>query len=295
MRLDVILELTVLGLLEGSMYSLMAVGLTLIFGVMRVLNVSHGDLGILGAYMCYWLLALYGVDPFISLALMIPLLFLIGFCTQKFIINPAISDPRFQVTASVMICYGLALFVSNQEIIIWGPDYRAFTVPYSYLSFSILGLTINVPRIAVLLITVAISALYVLLLRTKLGKAIRACVQDREAAMLMGINFNSLAGVTFGMSVATAGVAGMLYALIHSLYPALGFHLTIRALTVMVFGGIGSVGGALAGGILLGIGECTVSYFIGSVYKDLVGFFILVAVLLLKPTGLFGKAFFLPR
>jgi branched-chain amino acid transport system permease protein len=290
-----LLQLALNGVLEGAVYGLLALGLTLVFGVMRIMNISHGDFGIFGAYISYWFLVKFGVDPFTSLTIIVPLLFLLGLLVQRVLISPAISDPSLQVQASVMITWGLALLISNGEIILWSPDYRSIIVPYSYVSFYLSGIVINLPRVLVLLSAVLITGFYVLFLRTKVGKAISACTQDREAAVLMGVNFNKLAGITFGISTATAAISGMLFALTHTLYPALGFQLNLKALTVMVFGGIGSMSGALIGGLVLGMAESIVSFFIGATYKDLVSFLLLVAILLTKPTGIRGKEFFLPR
>jgi len=283
------LALVMLGLLEGVIYGLFALGLTLIFGVAKILNLAHGDLGILGAYAAFWFLVLYGTDPLLSLLLVLPLLSLMGIAIQKFAINVAIRDPRFQITASVMITYGLALFISSLETIVWGPDYRSIGLSYSYVGFSFYGMTFSLPRLITLLVTIATAVFFLVFLRTKLGKAIRACAQDREAAQLLGINFERLATVSFCMSVAASGLAGVLYVMSHTLYPAVGLQLTIKGLTVMVLGGIGSVEGAFVGGILLGIIEAVASFAIGNAYRELMSFLILVLVLLIRPRGLFGK------
>jgi len=288
-------NLIVLGLLEGAIYSLFALGLSLIFGVMKIFNIAHGDMGILGGYLCYWVFVMYGIDPILALVLVLPLLCLIAFCVQRFMINPAIRDPRFQIIASVMITYGIALCISNQEIIIWTPDWRSLTLPYSYLSYSIFGLTLNITRVIVLLFTVAVTIFLLVLLRTKFGKALRACTQDREVSMLMGINFGKLAWVAFAIATAISGIAGMLYTLSHTFYPAVGLVLTIKSLTVMVFGGMGSISGAFVGGILLGVAEAVVAFSLGGEYRDLVSFLVLVMVLLFKPTGIFGKVFLVPK
>lgn len=287
---SILFSLMLQGLLEGAIYSLFAIGLTLIFGVMKILNLSHGDIGILGAYVSYWLFILYGIDPLISIILIFPLLCFVGFCLQNYLISPAIKDPRLQITASVMITYGIALFISNQEIITFGSDYRSLTLPYSFMSFSILGVRLNFTRLMVFLFTAGIAIILTILLKTGIGKAMRACAQDRDAAMLMGVNFRKIAGATFALTSGIAGIAGILYLLTHTLYPAVGLNLTIKGLSVMVFGGIGSVSGAFLGGILLGIAEAVISFFIGDIYRGLVSFFILVAVLLIKPTGILGRS-----
>ena len=285
-----ILSLTVLGLLEGGIYALVALGLTLIFGVAKILNLAHGDLAILGAYAAFWLFVSYKIDPLFSLLLVLPLLCIIGVAVQRFAINVAIRDARFQVTASIMVTYGLAMLISNSETLAWGSDYRSITLPYSYSGFSFYGIVFNLPRIIVLAASAVTMVFFVLFLRTKTGKAIRACAQDREAASLLGIDFDKLATVIFGISVAASGLAGVLYLLNHTLFPAAGLQLTIKGLTVMVLGGIGSIEGAFVGGLLLAIVESVASYTIGNAYRDLMSFVILILVLFVRPRGLFGKA-----
>jgi len=287
--IGVIFSLLVSGLLEGSVYALVGLGLTLIFGVAKILNLAHGDLAILGAYAAFWFFTLVRIDPLLSLVLVLPLLSLIGLAVQRFVINVAIRDPRFQITASVMITYGLAVFVSNSETLVWGPDYRSITLPYSYGGLSFHGVIFNFPRVITLVAAAATVVFFIFFLRTKMGKAIRACTQDREAAWLLGINFDKLATIAFGLSLAASGLAGVLYILNHTLYPAVGLQLTIKGLTVMVLGGIGSVEGAFVGGLLLAIVEAVASFTIGNAYRELMSFLILVLVLLARPRGLFGK------
>lgn len=284
------LSLTVLGLLEGAIYALVALGLTLIFGVAKILNLAHGDLGILGAYVAFWLFVSYNIDPLLSLLLVLPLLCIIGVAVQKFAINVAIRDVRFQVTASIMVTYGLAMFISNSETLAWGSNYRSITLPYSYIGFAFYGIVFNLPRIIVLVASAATMAFFVFFLRTRTGKAVRACAQDREAASLLGIDFDKLTTVVFGISVAASGLAGVLYLLNHTLFPADGLQLTIEGLTVMVLGGIGSVEGAFVGALLLAIVESVASYAIGNQYRDLVSFVVLILVLFVRPRGLFGQA-----
>jgi branched-chain amino acid transport system permease protein len=288
--ISIIFSLILQGLLEGVIYSLFAIGLTLIFGIMKILNLSHGDIGILGAYISYWLCVLYGFDPIISLALVFPLICIFGFCLQKYLITPAIKDPRLQTTASVMITYGIALLISNLEIVTFGSDYRSLTLPYSFLGFTIGSVQLNFTRLIVLLFTAGIAGILSILLKMRIGKAMRACAQDRDAAMLLGVNFNKIATITFALTSGIAAIAGTLYILTHTLYPAVGLDLTIKGLTVMVFGGLGSVPGAFLGGLILGISESVVSFFIGDIYRELVSFFVLIIVLLIKPTGILGRS-----
>ena len=284
---QIVFKVILFGLLAGSIYSLFAVGLTLIMGVGRILNISHGDLGILGAYIAYWFFVIFGLDPLLSLIIIIPLLAIIGMSVQRFLISPAITNPKFRIVASVMITYGLALFISNGETIVWTPGYKFLELPYSYSGFEILSTTINIPRLIVLITSAVVSISLIILLRTKLGKTIQASAQDQMLAELVGINCNRVAMITFGISTAVAGIGGVLYILNHPLYPAVGLHLSLKALTVMVLGGIGNVMGALVAGLILGLAESYTSFFIGDLYRELVTYMLLVAVLLIRPSGIF--------
>jgi branched-chain amino acid transport system permease protein len=282
-------EIIMNGLLEGAMYSLLAVGMTLIFGVMRVLNIAHGDLAVLGAYISYWMLVLFRIDPFVSLIVVIPISFVLGWAIQRFMINPAISIPQFQIQASYIITYGIALFIGNSELIVWGADYRSLTSAFVSTSVTYAGITLSVARVIAFGVAIIVSALFTVFLRTRLGLAMRASIQDRRSVILMGVDFKKLAGVTFGLSASIAAVAGILYGIPRLTYPALGLQLTLKAVTVMILGGIGSFGGAFIAGLMLGVSESVVSYTIGATYAQLVSFVLLIVILLVKPTGIGGK------
>lgn len=285
--LHVAFKIIVFGLLAGSIYSLFGLGLTIIMGVGKVLNVCHGDLGILGAYVAFVAFVCFQLDPLLSLVLLMPFLALIGAGIQKFLINPAVSDPKHQTTVSVMITYGLALAISNGITIIASPSYRFLDLSYSYSGLEIMGTTINFPRLLVLIVTAVVAVCLFGLMKTKLGKSIQAASQDQMLACLIGINNRKITAITFAISSALAAVGGVLYILNNPLYPAVGLNLTVKGLTVMVLGGIGNVFGALAAGLILGLAESLTSFFIGDIYRNIVVYFVLIAVLLLRPSGIF--------
>jgi branched-chain amino acid transport system permease protein len=246
-------------------------------------------------YVTYWLMVLFQVDPFVSLILVVPLAFVLGWGIQRFMINPAISVPQFQIQASYIITYGIALFISNSELIIWGADYRSLATAYLATSMTFGSIVMSVPRLVAFAASVIVCVVFILFLKTRLGLAMRASIQDRERVLLMGVNFNKLAGITFGLAASIAAVSGILYGLPRLTYPALGLQLTMKSVTVMILGGIGSFGGAFVAGLALGVSESIVSYAIGATYKELVSFLLLVTILLVRPTGIFGKEFVAPK
>ena len=282
-----VVQIIIYGLLAGSIYSLFGLGLTLVMGVGKILNISHGDLGILGAYVVFLIWAGTRLDPLILMVLAMPVIGAVGIFIQQFIVNPGVRDPKFRITGSVMITYGLALIISNAITIVASPSYRFIELPYSYVGFNVLGTTINLPRLIVLVVTLVAAGGLLLLLRTRLGRSILATSQDPTLSGLVGINSARISTITFGISSALAAVGGALYLLSNPLYPAVGLSLTVKGLTVMVLGGIGNVPGALAAGLVLGLAESFTSYAIGDVYRDVVAYTLLILVLLLRPTGLF--------
>ncbi len=280
-------QLVVFGLLAGSVYSLLGLGLTLIMGVGKILNVSHGDLGILGAYLAFVTFVYLRVDPLLSLVLVMPVLALLGISIQKYLIEPAVKDPKYQITVSVMITYGISLAISNGLTIIASPDYKFLALSYAYKSVAIMGTTINLPRLLVLIVTAIVALCLFGLMKTKLGKSVQAASQDQMLASLIGINTRNITEIAFGLSTALAAIAGVLYLLNNPLYPSIGLDLTVEGLTVMVMGGIGNIFGALAAGLIIGLIESITSFFIGDIYRSLVVYCVLIVVLLLRPSGIF--------
>jgi len=286
---SVAFQIMVFGLLAGSIYSLFGIGLTLIMGVGKILNIGHGDLGMIGAYVAFILFAVFSLDPMIGLVIAVPVVALIAMGVLRFIITPAIRDPKFRIMGSAMTTYGLALFISNGELIVGPTKHLYVELPYSYSGFEVLGTMINIPRLIVLITAGLMGTGLIALLRTKLGKAIRGSAQDPILAEFVGIDSNRITIITFMISISIASIAGVLYILNHPLFPTAGLTLTIKGLTVMVLGGIGNVFGALVAGLILGVAESATSFFLGDMYREMIVYLVLVGGLLIRPSGIFGS------
>jgi branched-chain amino acid transport system permease protein len=286
--MTVFLQSVLSGILVGGVYALIGVGLTIIFGVMRVINFAQGDLLMLGMYATWLIFTRTGIDPYVAILLTAPLLFLWGAFLQKAIINRALNAlPQNQILLTI----GLGLIMSNSIMLIFTSDYRILTTTYSSSSFDVLGLSVSQPLLYSFLITVAITlALFWFLSRTDVGQAIRATAQDRDAAQLMGINVRWTSILAFGIGSALAGAAGALIAPTYYIYPQVGSAFTLRAFVIVVLGGMGSIVGATLGGIIIGVTESLAAIYIASGLKELVVFVLFLGLLLFKPSGLLGKS-----
>ncbi|HZV82898.1 MAG TPA: branched-chain amino acid ABC transporter permease [Geobacteraceae bacterium] len=286
--MTVFLQSLISGILIGGVYALIGIGLTIIFGVMRVINFAHGDLLMIGMYMTYTLFTLFGIDPFVSIVITIPLMFLFGAFLQKVFINRMQGAlPQNQILLTI----GLGLIMSNTMMLAYTSDYKILTTDYSSSSFNIAGISISTPLAISFLITAAITAmLYWFLLKTDTGQAIRATAQDREAAQLMGINVKWMSILAFGMGSALAGTAGALISPTYYIFPQIGSTFTLKAFVITVLGGMGSIVGATIGGIIIGVAESVSAVYISSGWKDVVVFVLFLLVLLFKPAGLMGKS-----
>jgi branched-chain amino acid transport system permease protein len=276
------------GLLVGGVYALIGIGLTLIFGVMRVINFAHGDLLMLGMYLTWALFELFGLDPYLALAITAPLLFLWGALLQRVFINRVLDAlPQNQILLTI----GLGLIMSNTVMLLATSDYKILTTSYSSSSFTLGGLSISQPLLYSFLVTAAITAaLFWFLSRTDTGQAIRATAQDRDAAQLMGINVRRMGLLAFGLGTALAGIAGALLAPTYYIFPQVGGPFTLKAFVVVVLGGMGSVVGATLGGLLIGVTESLSAVYVASGLKELVVYVLFLLILLFKPAGLLGKS-----
>lgn len=284
----IFLQSLISGTLIGGVYALIGIGLTIIFGVMRVINFAHGDILMVGMYLTYNLFTLLGMDPFVSIVVTIPLMFLFGGFLQKVFINRMLGAlPQNQILLTI----GLGLIMSNTVMLIYTSDYKILTTSYSSASFSIAGISVSTPLAISFAITAFITMiLYWFLLKTDTGQAIRATAQDREAAQLMGINVNRMSIIAFGLGSALAGTAGALISPTYYIFPQIGSMFTLKAFVITVLGGMGSVVGATLGGIIIGIAESMGAVYISSGWKDVVVFVLFLLVLLFKPSGLLGKS-----
>jgi branched-chain amino acid transport system permease protein len=276
------------GILIGGVYALIGIGLTIIFGVMRVINFAHGDLLMLGMYATFYLFTVGKVDPFLSILITIPIMFILGGLLQKFLINRILGAlPQNQILLTI----GLGLVMSNSIMLAFTSDYKILTTPYSSSSFNVLGISVSTPLAISFSITVAITmALYWFLLRTDTGQAIRATAQDREAAQLMGINVKRMSMIAFGLGAALAGTAGALISPTYYIFPQVGATFTLKAFVITVLGGMGSIVGATLGGVLIGVAESVGGVYLGAGWKEVIVFVLFLLVLLFKPSGFFGKS-----
>lgn len=278
------------GLLLGGIYALIAVGLSLQYGVGRVLNVSHGEFIMLGAFATWSLYTLFGVNPLLSLVICGPVIFLIGFFLHKTLfrslLNSSVSLDIFE-SRSLLASFGLLFIIQNVAILGWGADMKG----YSYLAYGVNlgGAIFSANRLVTLLFAIAIGLVfYLFLARTRMGKAIRAAAQDRATAGLMGVNINQVLALCFGFGAAMAGIAGLLLSMSYPINVAMGLEYTIIAFIVVVLGGMGSIPGSFIGGFILGLIGSIVTYFEPSL--SLVAYYVLfILLLLVRPTGIMGK------
>jgi branched-chain amino acid transport system permease protein len=276
------------GILQGGAYALVGIGLTLIFGVMRIINFAHGDLLMVGMYLTYFAFSLLGIDPYLSLLLTFPAMFLLGALIQKLFINRVLNAlPQNQILLTI----GIGLVLSNLAMMFFTSDYRILSTSYSSSSIKVAGLSISMPLLLSFAVTAVITAaLYLFLLRTDTGQAIRATAQDRDAAQLMGINVKWMSVLATGLGTALAGAAGALIAPTYYIYPQVGGAFTLKAFVVVVLGGMGSIIGATLGGVVVGVTESVAASCISSGLKELFVFVLFLAVLLFRPAGLLGKS-----
>lgn len=281
------------GALVGALYGLAALGLSLVFGVLKVLNVAHGELLMLGGYAAFWLFNLLGVDPYLSLVVVIPLLFLIGLGLHLGLFRHVVQfDEEHRIKNSLLIAFGLTLILQTLAIRFFLADERSISTSYSTQSLEFIGLRIPLVRFSSLIIGIlAVIALQIFLKRTYWGKAIRATAEDWRTAALTGINIHRIYLVTFAISSALAGLAGMLVTLQFSVSPNIGLAWTLKALIVVVLAGLGSMPGTFIAGILLGLAEAVSSLVVGPQYREMVGLVIFLIVLSVRPQGLFGARY----
>jgi len=275
-------QVVISGLLAGSLYAMVALGLGLIFGVMRVLNVAHGPLLMMGAYTTFWLFHWLGFNPYLSLLVSMPLLFLVGVTLQRFLVRRVVDAPEL---SSLLLTFGVSIALVNLAQLAFTSDLRA--VEYLTGSFLLGPFALSKPRLATCGFAIAITlSAFVFLRSTRLGKAIRAVSQSREVAQVCGIDVQRIHLITFGIGSALAAAGGSLVAVMVAIQPEMGQVYTFKSFLVIVLGGAGNYPGALLGGLLLGLVEQLASLFLTSQVNEAVAYVLLVLVLLIRPTGL---------
>jgi branched-chain amino acid transport system permease protein len=284
-------DLTVAGLMTGGMYALVAIGLNLQYGLMRVMNIAHGEFLMLGAYLAYWAYALARLSPLVALPGIFAALFLAGLLVYRLCFRRiARAAPSVEVleARSLLVGFGLMFLLQNGAFLAWGADLRG----YEYLAtpIEVAGTRLGTNRLVVFLFAVAVSLVLLAVLRfTLLGKAVRAMMQSPTGAQLVGIDTAVLHPVVFGAGIALAGVAGALLSMIYEISPSMGEPYTVTALIVITLGGLGSAPGSLVGGLLLGLVETVGTHATNPSLKMLLSYGVFVAVLVLRPRGLFAR------
>jgi branched-chain amino acid transport system permease protein len=294
-QLEVLLQTLISGLLLGGLYALIGIGMTLIMGVMKIINLAHGELMMVGMYIAYVLFSVFHIDPYLSILIAAPALFFLGILLQKYLINPVLKVDAIIPENQVILTVGIGMVLANIATIIFSSDYKTTPVEYAtkawYLSdiwkASPIELSLSMPWSVSFCVALLITAcLWFFLAKTDMGKSIRATAQDKEAALLMGVNVERMRVVTFGLGSALVGSAGCLFIPIYYLYPDLGGQFTLIAFVITILGGLGSTVGAIVGGLILGVFESLTSTYVGMGWAPVGRFMIFVAALIFVPGGI---------
>ncbi len=285
--MGILLQAAVNGLLLGGVYGLVSVGLTLIFGVMRIVNFAHGEFLMLGMYAAYWLGVLFGVHAYLALVPVGVLLFGAGVLIQWLLIRRVLGQAD---EAEILLTVGLAAFFQGVALFVWGADYRTIPTPLATASVAVGPVYFSVARLIAFFVALLLAGgLFLLLARTDLGKAMRAAAENREVALLLGIDTGRIYLVAFGIGTGLVGIAGGLMTPVLPTFPTVGTLFTLTAFVVVVLGGMGDVGGAMLGGAIIGITEALIATYVALDLAPLATFLIFIAILVVRPQGLFGK------
>jgi branched-chain amino acid transport system permease protein len=284
------LQVIINGLLMGGFFASTAMGFSIVWGVMHVINSAHGSFIMVGAYVTFWMFTLYGIDPFLAIPISMLVLFVLGYLIQKYVINLIM---RSSIRMTYVLTWGLDLLAINTVMVLWTSNWRSVSPAYAGAHLNIGTATVSYVRAAVLLISMLLmGALYLFMGKTRLGKAIVATSFDKEAARLVGVNIGQIYALTMGIGAALAGAAGALTSSIYPISPQLGVTLLSKAFVVTALGGLGDMRGIIAGGLLLGFAESFGAAILGPQWQIAIDVFILVIMLVLRPKGLLGKAYF---
>ncbi len=283
---DQLMQQLVNSLLIGSVYALVAIGLTLIWGVMNIINFAHGDFLMLGMFVAFWFYTLFGVDPIFSIPICAAVLFLLGLVIYRYIVSKVMTGP---VLAQLVVTFGVSIFLANLAVMLWTPDFRLIDKPLLSGTWTLGDVQLSVPKFAASVGSVLVSAAVFLFLRkTKTGKAILAVEMNRESALLVGINTERINSLSFGLGSALVGIAGAFLSMYYYIYPQVGGLFGLISFCIVAFGGFGSVEGAFIAGILIGFVQTLGGYFFDPAYKYAIVFMVYLITVWIRPQGLLG-------
>jgi branched-chain amino acid transport system permease protein len=283
-----LLQIIFWGLYAGCIYILLATGLNLIFGVMKIVNFAHGEFLMIGAYITATIFLLTGFNPYAIILVSMLALVGIGAVVERLCFRPILGTSKLN---EIFLSIGLIYIFTNSAAMIWGDEWQSIKSPYAGISVPIGSLNVPLDYIIIIITTSAIlCGLYIFLRKTKTGREMRATSQNRKGAMLVGINVERMDILSFGIGCALAAAAGTLWVVSGQVFnPYMGSIPAVKAFAIIILGGLGSIPGAIIGGLIYGIAENGAAYFLGGVWKDAISFIILIVVLVLRPTGLFGE------
>ncbi|MFH2126550.1 MAG: branched-chain amino acid ABC transporter permease [Pseudomonadota bacterium] len=285
--MELIVQVCVSGLLLGGIYALISIGLNLIFGVVRIINFAHGEMVMVAMYLTFWLNYFFGMDPYVSTLIVLPVMFLFGVLIQRIIVQPIQnSSANMKIFATV----ALSLILQNVALIVCSGNFRTVQVSYGMGTMELGGIFISIPRlVAFFAALLSISLLYYFLKSTYTGKALRAIVEDHTIARLMGVKVQKLYLLAFGIGCAFSALGGVLLMPFSSVYPTVGIPFTLIAFIVVVLGGLGSMGGTFLAGLFIGVVEAVGGTYVSPALKEAIYFGIFIIAILIRPQGIFGK------
>jgi len=282
-----LVEALLWGVANGCIYILLATGLNIIFGVMKLVNFAHGQLLMIGAYIAFAAATALSLNAYIAILVAMGVVALIGVGLERFTFRRVLGTDKLN---EIFVSLGLIYVFENAAVLLWGNRSQQIASPFQGLQLSLGQVSIGYDRLlAISVVIVILIALFLLLKKTKIGLAMRATSQKSTASMLMGVNIEKVYIFTFALGAALAGAAGALYGIIFPFNPGIGALPTIKAFAIIIIGGLGSIPGAVIGGLLYGIAENTAVYFLGGIWQDAIAFALLIIVLVIKPTGIFGE------
>ncbi|MEA3427764.1 MAG: branched-chain amino acid ABC transporter permease [Thermodesulfobacteriota bacterium] len=284
--MEVFLQTLVAGILKGGLYGLIGMGMSLIMGVMNIINLAHGQLMMVAMYITFLLSHYLGIDPYLSLFVSMPALFLLGVVIQKYTLNPLMEVESILPENQVLMTVGIGMVLTEITRFIFSSDYKSVRTSYSNATFFLGEISFSVALVIAFFVAVGFTLfMFWFLLKTDMGRSIRATAQDKDAALLMGVNSKRITIITFGIGSALVAAAGTLLMPIYYLFPDIGGPFTRKAFVITILGGLGSTVGAIFGGITLGLAEAFGATYIGMAYDDMIGLIIFIMVLLFLPGG----------